>query len=191
MDFKVKSLYTDQKLLELLRKSDEVALNILFESYFQPLCVFSFQITKDSSVAEEVVSDVFIEVWKRREYLNIHDSFKAYLFKSVRNLSLNVLKKQIRDTDLFKDLEYEYYTKTLETEFIENENKEEILKFYDCINEPAKTIFLMNREQNFTYKQIAEILQISVKTVESHMGKALKQLKEQLKKSSLRSYYRS
>lgn len=191
MSLKVKPLYSDDKLFELLKKSDEGALNILFEKYFQALCHFSYKITNDAATSEEVVSDVFIEVWKRREYINIHDSFKAYLFKSVRNLSLNVLKKQIRDTDLFKDLEYEYYTKTLETEFIENENKEEILKFYDCINEPAKTIFLMNREQNFTYKQIAEILQISVKTVESHMGKALKQLKEQLKKSSLKSYYRS
>lgn len=191
MDLKVKVLYSDHKLLALLKRSDESALNILFENYFQALCGFSFQITKDSSVSEEVVSDVFIEIWKRREYLVINTSFKSYLFKSVRNLSLNVLKKQIRDTNLFKDLANESYTKTIEAEFIEKENQEEILQFYDCINEPAKTIFLMNREQCFTYKQIAEILQISLKTVESHMGKALKQLREQLKKSSLKSYYRA
>lgn len=186
---KIVALHTDKHLVELIKKDDEYALKVLFDRYFIPLCSFSAKITNQNQLAEEAVADVFIELWKRRSYLDIKDNVKAYLFKMVRNISLNVIRKNSVLVDSFNEQEIKQFSISPEQEFITKENTASIEDLLFVIPEPAKTVFLMNREENFSYKEIADILKISVKTVESHMGKALKLLRLALEKSFLKEFY--
>lgn len=188
---KIVALHTDKQLVELIKKDDEYALKVLFDKYFNPLCSFSVKITGNKQLAEEAVADTFIELWKKRSYLEITDNEKAYLFKMVRNISLNAIRKNNFETDSLNEDHIKQFSISPEQELISKENTGSIEGLLSALTEPAKTIFLMNREENFSYKEIAEILKISIKTVESHMGKALKLLRIALEKSSLKEFYSS
>lgn len=186
---KIVALHTDNQLIELIKNDDEYALKVLFDRYFTSLCSFSAKITTQNTLAEEAVADAFIELWKRRAYLEIKENTKAYLFKMVRNISLNMLRRNYLDTDFLYEEDLNHFSISPEQEFITQENTTAIQGLLSALKEPAKTVFLMNREEGFSYKEIADILKISVKTVESHMGKALKILRVEFEKSTLKELF--
>lgn len=186
---KIVAIHTDKQLIELIKKEDEYALKVLFDRYFDPLCVFSAKITNQQYLAEEAVADVFIELWKRRNYLDISVNVKAYLFKMARNNSLNYLRKNNLLNESLDEKNLKQFSISPEQDFISKENATSIQNLVSILQDPVKTVFLMNREEGFSYKEIAEILKVSVKTVESHMGKALKLLRLEFEKSSLHEFY--
>lgn len=186
---KIVALHTDKQLIELIKNDDEYALKALFDRYFTSLCLFSSKITGENQMAEEAVADAFIELWKRRAYLEIKVNVKAYLFKIARNNSLNCLRKNNLLNDSFDEGHLNQFSISHEQEFITKENTHSIQSLTSILHEPVKTIFLMSRDEGFSYKEIADILKISVKTVESHMGKALKLLRVEFEKSSLKEFY--
>ncbi len=185
---KIAPLHTDKQLVDLIKKDDEYAFKLLFDRYFASLCEFSSKITEDKQLAEETVADSFIELWKRRSYLEIKENEKAYLFKMVRNNSLNYLRKNKPSYSSLDNFSHKFSISP-EQELITKENTNSISDLTSNLPEPMKSIFLMNREEGFSYKEIAELLNISVKTVESHMGKALKLLRVAFQKSSLKELY--
>lgn len=182
---KVISLHTDIQLFEELKKGNEQAIRLLFERYYESLCRFSFQYLQEKALAEEVVADVFMQVWTKRKSLTVTQSVKAYLFKSTAHSSLNALRSrkavcgiEMLDAEKANENSPEY-------QLISAENATEINQLLKCLSEPVKAVFLLQREEGFTYQEIAGLLHISVKTVESHMTKALKLLKEEFRRSSL------
>lgn len=186
---KIVALHTDLQLIELIKKDDEYALKVLFDRHFSSLCLFSSKITGQNQTAEEVVADAFIELWKRRSILEIKENVKAYLFKMARNNALNYLRKNNSLNDSFKESDLNQFSISPEQELITKENSKSIKRLTSILHEPIKTVFLMNRDEGFSYKEIADILKISVKTVDSHMGKALKLLRIEFEKSSLKEFY--
>jgi len=181
---KVISLHTDLQLLQEMQKGNEKAMRLLFERYYVALCRFAYQYLKDKDLAEEVVADVFMHLWQKRNKLSITKSIKAYLYKCVIHKSLNEIRKnKIEFTKDELDIDKAHYT-TPEYQMIDAENQVGIEKMLGILSEPVKVVFLLHREDGFSYKEIAELLQISVKTVEAHMGKALKLLRENLKNTS-------
>jgi RNA polymerase sigma-70 factor (ECF subfamily) len=174
---------TDDKELYLkLKEGNEQAFKVLFQKYYSPMCHFASQFLKDSEMAEEIVQDMFVRIWEKRELLNIETSVKHYFFRSVRNHCLNQIQHQkIRTQYAGMVMESSYREIDQEQYYIEVDLIERIEKSIDSLPAKRQKIFRLSREQGLKYKEIAEELNISVKTVEAQMGLALKYLRNELK----------
>lgn len=156
----------------------------LFHRYYEPLCRFAFRIVNDMEMAEDIVQDFFYNLWKNHATLSFKLSFKAYLYHSIRNNALHYLEHlEIRKN----------YAETVIAEsaaqMAGDDSPElgvkELSRIVDetlmQLPERCSLIFRMNRFQGMKYREIAESLSISVKTVEAEMGKALRFFREALK----------
>lgn len=181
------SVKTDSKmakkrhLVQRIKLSDTEAFRELFEIYQRDIFNFLHFKLGNIEAAEDFVQDVFIKIWERRGQLRENTSVKSFLFTIARQAALNhlrhnkiVLKFQVEQTNKVSAEQAEY----LEFERIELQN----VLMRAIINLPLKSriIFMMNRFEELTYNEIADRLNVSVKTVESHMGRALKLLRESL-----------
>ncbi len=171
----------DSKWVEAIRLGEANSFENLFNLYCQQLINFARRYVFDKQIAENIVQDVFVNVWQSRTNLDPSKMIKAYLFTAVKNESL----KQLRH----RDVEKKNYDRVFEVSSKSNPDKEMEGKELDyhvnqAVNElpeKCKEIFKMNRFENLKYAEIAEILDISIKTVETQMGRALKKLRERLK----------
>ena len=162
-------------------QDDEEAFRILFYDFFAPLCVFAHRYLEEMETCEDIVQETFYRIWKNRKDLDIQISARNFLITSVRNACLDLIRKQEIEKRwiekrLEKDTEEEYedlYT-TQELESLLNQA-------LDKLPEQIASTFRMNRFDGKTYVEIAEEKQISVKTVEAYMTRALKFLRIELK----------
>lgn len=175
----------DKELYLKLKNGSEQAFQVLFKKYYSALCHFARQFLNDSESAEETVQDMFVKIWEKRDHLNIETSVKHYFFRSVRNHCLNQIqhekiKKQYADMVM----ESSAHEPSPEQYYIEVDLMKRIEKSIDSLPPKRQEIFRLSREQGMKYKEIADTLQISVKTVEAQMGLALKHLRDELKEFS-------
>lgn len=155
---------------------------MLFRKLYRPLCVHARTYLTSREEAEEVVQSVFIGFWEKRDTITIDSSLSSYLYRSVRNHALNVLKH-----DAVKRRHAEYAVTAmqesdesqfmLETEELQRKISAALAKLPD----QCGLVFRMSRYKEMKYAEIAQELGISVKTVENHMGKALKIMREELR----------
>ena len=171
---------TIEKRLDAADRMDHREFEELFRNYFTPLMAFSRRILGDEEDAREVVHQVFINLWEKRRELDLSTSLKSYLFTSVNNRSLNV----IRDRRKFSSEEVPERAGEwdVSTQMEAMELEEKIRAAIDTLPERCREIFELNRFEGLKYSEIATQLDISVKTVENQMTKALKLLREQLGK---------
>ncbi|MEQ9286500.1 MAG: RNA polymerase sigma-70 factor [Cyclobacteriaceae bacterium] len=172
----------DSELMECLSHDDRKAFEHIFRTYYQDLCRFGVTYVKDMDVSEELVQQIFINIWERRYELSISTSMKSYLFTAVRNKSFNYLKLQLPKEYKKVDIDDVGFidTSNKEEDIVFEDLKEYVAKAIDTLPGKCKTIFNLSRNSGLTYKEIAEELDISVKTVENQIGIALKKLREQL-----------
>ncbi len=157
------------------------AIVTAFESYFKGLHGYAFVILRDQILAEEMVQEVFLHIWAKRERLEIHSSLKAYLYKCVYNECMDHLSHQ--KERIVKPLEQEHQESGRDETTIAASHKELETHLHRAIIELPKQcriIFQMSRYEDLKYKEIADQLNISVKTVEAQIGKALKILRKKL-----------
>jgi len=166
----------------LLAQRDEIAFEQVFKTHFKRLHAYAFTILRDEVEAEEMVQQVFFKLWERNETLSLSGSVSAYLYRAVHNESLNYIKHQkVRSNHQLHVAysmknEFEHPAKKVMAGELEK-------KIYSALNElpeQCRTIFQMSRFDELKYREIADKLGISVKTVENQMGKALKLLREKL-----------
>ncbi|MEQ8415508.1 MULTISPECIES: RNA polymerase sigma-70 factor [unclassified Imperialibacter] len=159
------------------------SLEVLFKQHYTELCRYALKLTRNNEVAEEVVQEVFVNFWERREEINISYSVKAYLVASVRNRSINYLKlqlpKELKKEDVDNLSEKADLSDPTQIEY--NELYSIVQKAIDLLPDRCKVIFVLSREEGLTYQEIAEKLELSVKTVENQMSIALKKLRVSLK----------
>ncbi len=155
----------------------------LFRTYFSSLCFFSMKYVSDLDTSKEIVHSIFVKLWEKRNELETGISLKSYLFTSVHNRSLNYIRdrKKFRvgeagDED-FKSSEAGSDLAGLEY----NELESKIDGLIKGLPEKCRIIFELSRFEGLKYKEIANKLNISIKTVEAQMSKALKILKEGMK----------
>lgn len=170
-------------LLEKLKQSDKTAFSVIFTAYYPDLVVFANSYLKDYKVAEEFVQDVFVNIWDDRATLDIRSSFKSYLLRTVHNKCIDWQRHlKVRDnystnfkeTSIMFDYDPEHYLLGSEVQHIIDST---ISKLPSDIAET----FRMNRYEGLKYHEIAEKLQVSVRTIEVRIGKALQMLREHLK----------
>lgn len=172
----------DSLFWKIALNDDKEAFRKLFTDFFAPLCVYAHRFVEDLSISEDLVQDVFFNLWKNRKSLEIRTSTRNFLVTNVKNSCIDYLRRkevearytaaQSQNTDSIYDTEDLYIISELE----ENINKA-LAKLPDKI----RIVFEMNRFQDLTYAEIAQQKEISVKTVEAYMTKALKHLREELK----------
>lgn len=158
---------------------DVAAYKKLFFHFFQPLKSFSYSITKSKETAEEVVSDIYIEIWARRKQLQEIEDLKMYLYISVRNASLRRLKQTQKTSVLsLDDLEVEFASNDPDAEnnIITNELAEKIERAIESLPQQCKIIFKLAKQDKLKYKEIAQLLNISVKTIDNQLSTALKKI---------------
>jgi RNA polymerase sigma-70 factor (ECF subfamily) len=159
------------------------AFEQLFRDLYAPLCGFAQKIVEDKDKAEELVQDVFYKLWKNKNNLNIRVSLKSYLYKSVQNSCLltiqhNKVKEKYKAHIIStKDSSN---VKTPEKELETKELHEKINKTMEELPERCREIFYLSKYEGLKYREIAEKLSISQKTVEANISKALKILRKNL-----------
>jgi len=173
----------DKKLLDGLINGLESAYEELFMTYYAQLVVFAQKILSDEDLSREMVQDVFVMFYEKREVLNIHTSLKSHLYQTVRNRCLNEIKRnQIRrehHSGIFIDKKnQEAY---LDDKMQETELEARIFSVVETLPRQCKRIFEMSRYEGIPNQEIAEKLQLSKRTVETQISKALKIMRKQLK----------
>jgi RNA polymerase sigma-70 factor (ECF subfamily) len=159
------------------------AVEELFRTYYQPLCNYAFFFLKDIDESEEIVQGIFYNMWEKRASTEINTSVKSYLYTSVRNNCLNRIKhlkirNKHRESVIISS---ERSSDNAMHRIISKELEVQIKSAIDGLPEQCGLIFKLSRHGDLKYAEIADHLDISVKTVENQMGKALKILREKLK----------
>lgn len=178
-----KTVITNEpELLLALRQGDGKAYESLFKSYYRRLCSYANTLVDDPDESEEIVQQVFIHVWERRESLEINLSLQAYLFKAVRNSSLNKIKHgKVRQLYAEEVSALSSKSEPATQITFQNELQEQIHHAIESLPEQCRIIFKLSRFEELKYAEIADHLGLSIKTVENQMGKALKIMREKLK----------
>lgn len=174
--------YSNIDHINFIKNGNEAAFEKIFKMYFKNLHAFAYTFTKDDVIAEEMVQNVFFKIWEKKDQLQIDDSLKAYLYRSVHNESLNHLKHLKIKTSF--QIQYsgnmESSNQDASNQMMASELEDKIQKAINELPQQCRTIFQMSRFEHLKYQQIADQLNISIKTVENQMGKALKVLRLKL-----------
>ena len=160
---------------------DSKELESLFHNHYNGLCRYAFTIVKEQAEAEDVIQGLFIKLWEKRKELDVLNNAKAYLYRSAHNESLNAVKRIKRRAISSSDKEIQL-SETIDASsiMIGDELQERIEQSLETLPEKCQEVFPLSRYEQLSYKEIAAQLSISVKTVENHMGKALRLMREGL-----------
>ncbi|WP_242202364.1 RNA polymerase sigma-70 factor [Aestuariivivens insulae] len=172
---------TDNEILKRLKKDDKVSLTLLYDRYWKPLFISSYNLLKDKELCEEIIQDIFIDLWRGREKLEIKISLKSYLYACVRYKVFNEFKKnKVQRVELFEGLNDRFQYATPETKIMHDELVMQIDTIVNTLPKRCQEVYVLSRNEQLSHKEIAERLGISTKTVENHITLALKILKSSL-----------
>lgn len=173
--------HSDAQLVTLLAEDDQAAFDALYERYFTRLFNYAYQKTEDRFTAQEVVQELFIHLWQQRRQLTITGTVSGYAFASAKHLIIDQYRRQTtrsRHADAFANGQSAVSNQTEEQVRVD-----ELLEHYErslgLLPEKCRQVFVLSR-QGFTNREIARQLAISEKTVEQHITKALRLLRQHL-----------
>ena len=171
----------DPTLLQAIRQDDESAFDALFRAYYEPLCHYACSLTDgDLDEAEDLVQQTFVKLWEQRAAFDVQWSVKAYLYKMVHNRCLNRLR-DARTREKYKVYNAEQLEQVHEQQpGAATELSERIQKALTTLPPECRRIFELSRFEELKYREIADQLGISIKTVETQMGKALRLMRTEL-----------
>ncbi|KLT66895.1 RNA polymerase sigma factor [Pedobacter sp. BMA] len=173
-------LKSDEDLMSLLKCDDAGALETLFERYYSQLCKFTSIYLNDYSKAEELIADLFIKLWDKRATIDVK-SLKNYLFVSARNTALNEINRVKLDTSRLDDHEESLLISDERLNPFElmssRESYKEIIDLIHQLPERQKEVLLMSRLEMFEKSTISEVLGITIRTVETLLYQAVKNLR--------------
>jgi len=173
---KINSNEISADIVKRISEGDVSAFKLIFTSYWNPLLNFANRIVKDEAQSENIVQDTFLFIWENKSRLDHEKNLKTYLFTTVRNKSLNFINSAAeskRSESDAGDIEADSTFKAMENK----ELREALERAVEELPVKCKEIFIMSKFSHLTYREIAEILGISIKTVETQMTRALKKLR--------------
>ena len=171
----------DLDLIVSLKAGNKKALSALYDHYWKPLYLSSYNLLHDKETCEEIIQDVFIDLWNKRDRLQIQTSLKTYLFACVRyKVFAEFRKNKNLRFELFENIEERLQNTTPETELIHKELRKQIRLVVDNLPDKCRTVYKLSRNERLTHKEIAQRLNISTKTVENHITIALNALRASL-----------
>lgn len=169
----------DSFLLAKLKEGDINALEVIFNKHYSNLCLYLLLLFKNELLIEHVAQDIFIYLWEKRETIEIKNSLESYLYSSARYKALNQIRNAKRQEQIRERI-YDSQTKNVnetDTQFEVNELERIIENAINTLPSRCQRIFRLSREDDLSYKEIAEILNVSINTVEGQISIALKKLR--------------
>ena len=180
---------SDKEIWDEIKNNDKKSFEILFNRYYDSLCLYSFGMVRNEEAAKEIVNDVFLKIWIKRNIIVITYGIRPYLYRSVFNACSDYIKQ---NHTLLKYSFFEVDDKIKETlctsedsifVVLENEDiQKDIQAAIELLPPQCKTIFCLNRFELLTYNEISERLNISINTVKTQMCRSLDILRNQLAK---------
>ena len=174
----------DKVRLLALKQGDERVFESVFHEYYVPLCIHARRYVVEPELAEEVVQDMFFKMWERRDTLAINTSLNSYLYKAVTNHSLNFLRydKHLKKYQEFIGFHTDNsHMDSAHEALVHSDLQRKLNKLVLQMPERRRMIFEMSRFEGLKYAEIADKLEISIKTVEGQMSKALEYMRVKLK----------
>lgn len=169
---------SDEDILQGIKAGDKRALTVLYNMYWKVLYISSYNLLKNKEVCEEIIQDVFIDLWNKKKELEIKVSLKSYLYACVRyKVFAEFRKNKIIRVELFEELDKRLQYTTPETKMMHDELEIQIQLIVSSLPEKCKKVYQLSRNEQLSHKEIAERLDISIKTVENHITNALRVLR--------------
>jgi RNA polymerase sigma-70 factor (ECF subfamily) len=167
------------ELLKQVVQGDEVAFEKLFQLYKNKLYAFIYQLSGSATIAEDVLQDVFLKIWRNRAQLTGIDNFNAYLYRMAQNHAVNVLRRQSREALLLTEVQRLAPQKVFSDEWLAAKEVQTALQqAIDSLPARQRKVYQLGKEQGLSYEEIANMLNISTSTVRNHMVQALKAIRE-------------
>ena len=170
----------DQQISNLLHKNEKEGFEALFHSYYPLVLKSAYYLTKSEAIAEDLSQDLFLRIWNNREKLQVVQNLKGYLLKSIKNSALDYLEKE-KNTQMKLDnlkLEWKEIPETGNGEV--SELKKQLEAVIADLPNQCRLVFSLNRFEGLSNQEISDYLGISKRTVETHISKALKIIREEL-----------
>jgi len=172
----------EQELIEKLKHGEIHAYEYLFNQHYDWLCNYIFQLSGDRNLSKDIVQEVMIRLWEKKKQITIKGSLKGYLFRSCHNQFLQQLRKEKKQPDLLDKIRWDaicesYFEQKEDNTYLRSTS----LKLEELIGKlppKCKEIFIMNKLERRKYREIAQDMGISIKTVENQMSKALRIIRE-------------
>lgn len=172
----------DSYLLKELHQGNKKAYAHLFNSYYTPLCNYVYSYTKNTKQAEDIVQDSLLKIWENRHKIKPQHSVKNYLYKIAYNQFIDNDRKNKKHLNYIDEVKRKSLNNLIEKDDDFLENKKAIILFeVQKLPPKCKEVFLLNKQNGLKYKEIAEELDISIRTVENHISKALKIIRNKIK----------
>ncbi|MDC7141164.1 RNA polymerase sigma factor [Bacteroides finegoldii] len=172
----------EKEYIKLLKNGNKDAFSVLYEKYWRKVYSFSKLYLKNEFLLDDIVQEVFLKLWESKEFIGDNNTIEGLLFIITRNMIFNQYRRKINE-DFYKTTvlyAFEHESYSVEDEVTAYDLKEYIDSFIEKMPPRRKVIFNMSRKDNLTYKQIAEQLNISEKTVENQIHKAIYFLKQNI-----------
>ena len=189
---------TETNLINAIKYGDSKVFEHIFKIYFNSLFLYARGILGSSEIARDIIQEVFLNLWEKKDSINITSSLKSFLYSTVYNACIDYIRRKQTEqkyADTYKmqlaAIEHTYYDKVVEKEqlLINQAIQNQINKAIENLPEQCRIIFKMSRFENFKNYEIAEKLNLSIRTVDTQIYRALKSLREQLKDTY--SFYKS
>ena len=180
--------YSDHELLIALHCGDKKAFETLYFRYFTPLSCYAYKKLQDEFIVEELVQDVFVDIWKKREELDTDGEVAGLLYAMLRNKALHELRArmiQSKHIDAFAFLHKDDVADKLMDGLYARQMEEKMQEAVNKLSPQCKNAFTLSRYEHLSYKEIAERMSISINTVEKHIGKALHLLRREFEEYHL------
>lgn len=174
---------TEQFIRRVFDTNPQKGCELLFRLYYKPMCTHAVRFVYAKDVAEDLVSDVFYTFWNTRAYENVQQSFRAFLFRSVRNRAYNYLANEFHKADPLDLVEQQATLPADGPELMMRYNElfHKVDELVESLPPQCRSVFILNRFEGKKAKDIADQMQLSVRTIEVHIAKALTTLREGLR----------
>jgi RNA polymerase sigma-70 factor, ECF subfamily len=184
------NMKTDDELLKLLKDENEDAIRLVFEKYYDGLCLYAESILHEHFAAEEIVEELFIYLWVHFRENPIGTSVKHYLFRAVHNNSLKYIDKLKKEKKISETIDYRFYDQEFlhpvalnqpMSDLITQELEKKASETIELLPPQCREIYCLNRFENLSYSEIAKVLNITTGTVKTQMSRAFQKFREELK----------
>lgn len=170
----------DQHIAHLLHKNEDEGFEALFHSYYPLVLKSAYYLIKSEAIAEDLSQDLFLKIWNNREKLQVVSNFKGYLLKSIRNSVLDYLEKEKNNQMKLDNLKLDWKETPESTNGELSELKKKLEGVIATLPTQCRLVFSLNRFEGLNNQEISDYLGISKRTVETHISKALKIIREEM-----------
>ena len=180
-------LYSDEELMQEIKADNMFAFDILYKKYCKRVYKFGYSILKSIEETENLTQDVFLNLWENRHKVEKDSSIKSYVFTITYNSAISIIRKKAKESQFVEYLKtlQEINEQPVNVELEYNELTNRLDQIINELPPRQKEVYLLHRVEGLKYIEIAEQLNISINTIENHMSRALKTIREKLGNYSL------